>query len=108
MSGLNIGCVSTGNKTGDANAAFAGPALLHGAKLLGGTADSRLKIYNAATVALGAVETLVWELSTNAGTNVGDVTDQVVFETPISCPNGISFDVSGTAAEYYGIAEELA
>lgn len=99
------GATSSGNRTADVNALTASMTLLWGAKLLGGTADSRLKIYNAATVAAGAASTLVWELAANAGAEVGDTVDQVLFEKPILCSSGISTDISGAAAEYYVIYE---
>jgi len=71
-------------------------ALLYGAKLLGGTDNSRLKLYDNTS----AAGTIVWELANVGGTQVGDVNYSVTFKKPISCPNGLHAVVAGTNAEF--------
>ena len=71
-------------------------ALLYGAKLIGGTDNSRLKIYNNTS----AAGTIVWELANAGGTNAGDVNDSVTFKKPIVCSSGIHAVLAGTDAEF--------
>ena len=84
--------LSSGSLAAGTTAVVAGPALVFGYILSGGTAASSLSLND------GAGGTTKWTDSIAAQTAAGDATVSLAFEVPIVFSTSLSVVVSGTAA----------